>query len=288
MEAQNFEARKHLLEYDDVMNKQRVAIYGMRHNLLAGVEQKPYLLEVANELIGEDLQNFCGRDTHPDNWNVQGLRTAIRDRFGLDLQEEGIKTEELNFEELRIAIEDLLQKTYEGKESLVGPETMRHFERIVMLQLLDNLWKDHLLAMDHLKEGIGLRGYGQRDPLIEYKKESFEMFQDLMGRIEEESVRTMFLARIQTAEDHQRELAAQQVEMERRRQSELEAMREYEKDLERRKKKQAQQLHFSGAEDGSVQVQQVVRADTKVGRNDLCPCGSGKKYKRCHGTMAAE
>ena len=283
VEAQNFEARKHLLEYDDVMNKQREAIYGMRRRLLAGVEQKEYLLEIANDLAGADLENFCGRDKHPDNWNLQGLRQSLRDRFGIDMQQEGIKTDELNFDELTLAMEDLLKRKYEEKEQLVGEETMRHFERIVMLQIVDNMWKDNLLAMDHLKEGIGLRGYGQRDPLIEYKKESFDMFQDLMERIEEDSVKTMFLARIQTAEEHQREIEAQQEEMERRRHAELDAMRQYEHELDRRKKKQEQQLHFSGGDGSGVQVQQVVRNEDKVGRNDLCPCGSGKKYKKCHG-----
>ncbi len=278
VEAQHFESRKHLLEYDDVMNKQREAVYGMRRDLLAGLDQKEFLLGVAEAAIEADLAAYCGKDVHPDKWNLAGLRQSIKERFGIDYQD-SVEADTLNFEELHHALVDLLRAKYDEKEALIGAPQLRHFERIVMLQILDNLWKDHLLAMDHLKEGIGLRGYGQRDPLIEYKKESFDMFQDLMERIEGESVHTLFLARIQTREEQERELAS-------RREAEAQAMRDYEREMERRKQKQARELRFSGG-DAPAAVATVVRSEEKVGRNDPCPCGSGKKYKKCHGATDA-
>ncbi len=278
VEAQHFESRKHLLEYDDVMNKQREAVYGMRRDLLAGLDQKEFLLGVAEASVETDLETYCGKDVHPDKWNLAGLRQSFKERFGLDFQE-SVDADTLAFEELHHALVDLLRAKYDEKEALIGAPQLRHFERIVMLQILDNLWKDHLLAMDHLKEGIGLRGYGQRDPLIEYKKESFDMFQDLMERIEGESVHTLFLARIQTREEQERELVA-------RRDAEAQAMRDYEREMERRKQKQARELRFSGG-DSPAAVATVVRGEEKVGRNDPCPCGSGKKYKKCHGATDA-
>ena len=278
VEAQHFESRKHLLDYDDVMNKQREAIYGMRHDLLAGLDQKEFLLGVVDGIVSADLDTFCGRDVHPDKWNLAGLRQSIKERFGVDYQAEGLEADTLSFDQLHVGLMETLQKKYDEKETLLGAPQLRHFERIVMLQIVDNLWKDHLLAMDHLKEGIGLRGYGQRDPLIEYKKESFDMFQDLMQRIEEDSVRTLFLARIMTKEEQERELAARQ-------EAEAQAMRDYEREMERRKQKQARELRFSGAAE-ATQVATVVRNEEKIGRNDPCPCGSGKKYKKCHGITA--
>ncbi|MGN6592944.1 MAG: preprotein translocase subunit SecA [Terriglobales bacterium] len=275
VEAQHFESRKHLLEYDDVMNKQREAIYGMRHDLLAGLDQKEFLMGVSDGLVTADMESFCGKDVHPDKWNVAGLRQAVKEKFGIDFEGQ-IPVETLNYDEFHLAIMDLLEKKYSEKETLIGAPQMRQFERLVMLQILDNLWKDNLLAMDHLKEGIGLRGYGQRDPLIEYKKESFDMFQDLMDRIEGDSLRTVFLARIQTREEQEQELAQ-------RREAELQALRDYEREMERRKQKQARELRFSGGEEPTA-VATVVRNEDKVGRNDPCPCGSGKKYKKCHGS----
>src|SRR6185437_3862173 len=256
VEAQHFESRKHLLEYDDVMNKQREAVYGMRHDLLAGEDQKDFLLGVAEAAVEADLESFCGKDVHPDKWNLAGLRQSIKEKFGVDFQG-AVEAEALGFEELHHALLDLLRARYDEKEAIIGAAQLRRFERLVMLQILDNLWKDHLLAMDHLKEGIGLRGYGQRDPLIEYKKESFDMFQDLMERIESDSVRTLFHARIMTREEQERQVAAQQ-------EAEAQALRDYEKEMERRKQKQARELRFSGAAE-ATQVATVVRQDEKVG-----------------------
>ncbi len=276
VEARNFEQRKHLLEYDDVQNKQREYIYGMRRKLLAGEDQKEYLLSIAEDMIAADMATYCGgKDAHPDTWNVQGLREALRDRFGVDILAAGVKPEELDYGSLEGAIVETVTQHYQAKEQQLGEEAMRQFERIVLLQVVDNLWKDHLLGMDHLKEGIGLRGYGQRDPLIEYKKESFEMFEELQQRIEDDAVRTIFLAQIQTEEEQQRAV-----------EEEARTLREYQREMERRQRQQERELRFSGSDDGPV-VQQIIRGEAKTGRNDPCPCGSGKKYKKCHGAAAA-
>ncbi len=268
VEAQNFESRKHLLDYDDVMNKQREAVYGLRHDLLEERDQREYLNGVVEGILGELMGRFTPKDKHPDEWNTAGLRAALKEQFGADPQTAGVALQELNFDELQTALLDLLRDQYTAKETLLGAENMRRFERMIMLQILDNLWKDHLLSMDHLKEGIGLRGYGQRDPLIEYKKESFDMFQEMMDTFENDAVRTLYLAQVRTPEEEA---------------AEAERMQEYERQMERRRERQARELHFSGGDGNAQPVQQVIRTEAKVGRNDPCPCGSGKKYKRCHG-----
>ncbi len=294
VEARNFEQRKHLLEYDDVQNKQRMYIYDLRRRLLSGQDQKEYIFGIVDDLLANDLDNYCHKDAHPDTWNLQGLRQALRDRFGVDYVTAGIPAQELNRDELVPRLEDLLHARYDEKEHLLGAEAMRQFERMVLLQVVDNLWKDHLLGMDHLKEGIGLRGYGQRDPLIEFKKESFTMFEELQNSIEEDAVRTLFLAQIQTtdvAPGSNGLIAAPDFELDA---AELDgelvtpqgiSVREYRQEIERARRRQERELQFSGAEE-AVPVQQVIRAEEKVGRNDPCPCGSGKKYKKCHGQGA--
>ncbi len=197
VEAQNFEARKHLLEYDDVMNKQREAVYGLRRQLLEGLDQKELILEdYVREILGGLLDQYAGKDVHPEDWDTKALKNQIFTRFGVDLDKEGVDTDNLNRQELGDAIFDKLRERYESKESLIGPEAMRHHERIIMLSVLDQHWKDHLLSMDHLREGIGLRGYGQHDPLVEYKRESFDMFEAMMERFEEETVRYLYLMQV--------------------------------------------------------------------------------------------
>ena len=186
VEAQNFEARKHLLEYDDVMNKQREAVYGLRRQLLEGVDQKELILEdYVSGILSDVMDQFCGVKVHPDNWDIKGLKDAIFTRFGVDILAEGIKPESLSRQELGDAIFAKLKERYDAKEKLIGPDAMRYHERMIMLSVLDSQWKDHLRDMDHLKEGIGLRGYGQHDPLVEYKRESFDMFEAMMQRFQE-------------------------------------------------------------------------------------------------------
>lgn len=288
VEAQHFESRKHILEYDDVMNKQREAVYGLRRQLLEGVEQKELILDdyVAG-MVGEALDTFCPRNLHFDQWDMEGLRKNLLDNFGLDLAKRGVKAEELNRQELGDAIFDKLREIYEEKEKQLGPEGMRYHERMIMLSVLDTQWKDHLLNMDHLKEGIGLRGYAQHDPLVEYKRESFDMFESMMHRFQEDTVRYLFHMRIEEAPSVSAAIVASEdgeippSAMPPRRRAAT-SVDDLEEQFERRKKRELEQARMAGATNGN-KPQQVVRSGAKVGRNDPCPCGSGKKYKKCCG-----
>ena len=193
VEGQNFTVRKHLLEYDDVMNKQRETIYGQRRKILKGEDQHEYFVGLIDSLVDWMLDAHANKDKPPEEWDRTALRQAVLAQFGLDIEETlKIDWNTIVYEELRDALVKGLLATYEAKEKQLGP-FMREFERMILLQVIDSQWKDHLLEMDHLKEGIGLRGYGQKDPLIEYKKEGFEMFQSLLDRIEEDAVRYLFL-----------------------------------------------------------------------------------------------
>src|ERR1700704_5140924 len=183
VEAQNFESRKHVLEYDDVMNKQRVAVYGLRKELLSGIDQKELILEdYVASMVATALDRFAPRNIHADQWDIEGLNKHLVEQFGLDLQKQGIDAGQLNRQELGDQIFEKLKELYDAKEKQIGADAMRYHERMIMLSVLDTLWKDHLLSMDHLKEGIGLRGYGQHDPLVEYKRESFDMFEEMMQK----------------------------------------------------------------------------------------------------------
>jgi preprotein translocase subunit SecA len=282
VESQNFEARKHLLEYDDVMNKQREAVYGLRRQLLEGLDQKELILEdYVADILSELMDTYCGKDVHPEDWNVKGLKNALFTRFGVDILAEGIKPETLNRQEVGDAIFEKLKQRYEAKEQLIGAEAMRYHERMVMLSVLDSQWKDHLLSMDHLKEGIGLRGYGQHDPLVEYKRESFDMFEGMMGRFEEETVRYLYL--MQVLEPQAVGAPAEEGgDGGGRRRAAATTVDELEEAFQRRKRRELEQARMAGSGDYQP-VQQVVRSGAKVGRNDPCPCGSGKKYKKCCG-----
>ncbi len=193
VEGRNFSIRKHLLEYDDVMNKQRESIYKQRREILSGKDMKSYIFELIESLVDWFMDTHTNKDKDPDDWDVESLINAILSQFSLDLRELNIDWDTINFDELRDLTIKTLKNMYEEKEKIISENQMREFERIVLLQILDSQWKDHLLGMDYLKEGIGLRGYGQRDPLIEYKKESYDMFQSMMDRIEEEQIRYLFL-----------------------------------------------------------------------------------------------
>ncbi|MBO0911491.1 MAG: preprotein translocase subunit SecA [Acidobacteria bacterium] len=302
VEAQHFESRKHLLEYDDVMNKQREAVYGLRRQLLEGVDQKELILEdYLAGLLSDLLDQHAAAKVHPADWDIKGLKDAIFTRFGVDILREGIKAEALNRMELGDAIFDKLKERYEGKEKLIGPEAMRYHERMIMLSVLDQQWKDHLLNMDHLKEGIGLRGYGQKDPLVEYKRESFDMFEAMMQRFQEDTLRYLYLMQVITrqeagamatgggrSEDPGVALVrsgAGEGNGARSRQAVTTSVDDFEEAFQRRKRRELEQARMAGAGDRQP-VQQVVRSGAKVGRNDPCPCGSGKKYKKCCGANA--
>ncbi|MGB7555931.1 MAG: preprotein translocase subunit SecA [Candidatus Korobacteraceae bacterium] len=296
VEGQNFEARKHLLEYDDVMNKQRQAVYGLRQQLLEGIDQKELILEdYVREILGGLLDKYAAKEAHAEDWDIKSLKNQLFTRFGVDIAAEGIQAETLNRQELGDTIFDKLKERYEAKEKLIGPDAMRHHERIIMLSVIDQQWKDHLLSMDHLREGIGLRGYGQHDPLVEYKRESFDMFEAMMERFEEETVRYLYLMQVIEAPsrpvaqhaissgdfDGSNGQGASAFSTDGRRNRATTSMDDMEEAFQRRKRLELEQARMAGVGDAGT-VQQVVRGD-KVGRNDPCPCGSGKKYKKCCG-----
>jgi len=307
VEAQNFESRKHLLEYDDVNNKQRQAVYGMRRQLLEGQDQKERVMEMVRGLVQEFIDRRCPDNSHPDTWDLANLKTDVLSQYGYKIETSEFAS--MNRQEIEDAIVERLAQKYQEKEDLVGPDTMRQTERIIMLQVIDDQWKDHLLSMDHLKEGIHLRGYGQKDPLVEYKKESFILFQNMMDRIEDETLRYLFFLQVtrgdesglgpggagrpapvlpfpmddeeeEEDEEEQRRAAALAEQQKRAAQS---AVQDMTRKIQRDKEKEIAGLQFVGGGDGSaVTKKQVINSD-KVGRNDPCPCGSGKKYKKCHG-----
>ena len=292
VEGQNFESRKHLLEYDDVMNKQREAVYGLRRQLLQGVDQKDLILEeYVVSILGDLMEQFCALKTHPDDWDIKGLKDAIFTRFGVDILAEGIKADTLNRQELGDAIFEKLKERYEAKEKLIGPDAMRYHERMIMLSVIDQQWKDHLRDMDHLKEGIGLRGYGQKDPLVEYKRESFEMFEAMMQRAQEDTVRYLYLMQILERPTQVAATAGPEAEIEAEHSEDAigqrpprgvsTSMDDFVEASQRKKRRELEQARMAGAGE-TQQVQQVIRGE-KIGRNDPCHCGSGKKYKKCHG-----
>ena len=260
VEAQNFEARKHLLEYDDVMNKQRETIYSIRRSALEGKEQKDYALSVAEDIARELVDTFCPANEHPEKWNVTQFAAEVQNQYGIDVKVAGIDPSKMNHAELGDTLVERVKERYAEKEKLFGEQMMRWLERRIILDIVDTQWKDHLLTLDHLKEGIGLRGYGQKDPLVEFKKEAFTLFEDMMGRIDTETVRYLFLVQPARPEDQAKE-------------------------IERRQRRQQQEMQLQA---GAAQAEQPkpVRTGAKVGRNDPCPCGSGKKYKKCHGAAA--
>jgi preprotein translocase subunit SecA len=193
VEGHNFSIRKHLLEYDDVMNKQRETIYKQRKEILEGKDMKEYIQELVATLVDWLMENHTNKDQSPEDWDVEGFKKAIASQFHLNIEELSLDWKTITHDELREKILKTLKNIYEEKERIIGEERMREFERVILLQIIDSQWKDHLLAMDYLKEGIGLRGYGQRDPLIEYKKESYDMFQAMLDRVEEDAIRYLFL-----------------------------------------------------------------------------------------------
>jgi len=271
VEGRNFETRKHLLEYDDVMNKQRETIYGLRRQLMEEPDQREYLVGetgVARDLLGDLTKQYLDPNQSPDEWDVENYKVQIHTIYALDGDAEGIDFRNLASPEIEDLIWEKLKAKYAEKENQIGEEAMRTYERIIMLNIIDAQWKDHLLALDHLKQGIGLVGYGQKDPLVEYKKESFDMFQAMLDRIDTTTIRSLFNLQV----------VAEQAPTELQR---------------RRAAARRLSMNFTGPNQGAAaageesgKVKTVVRAQPKVGRNDPCPCGSGKKYKKCHGAMA--
>jgi preprotein translocase subunit SecA len=289
VEAQNFESRKHLLEYDDVMNKQREAVYGLRRQMLEGVDQKDLILEdYVSGMLGDLMHLYMPEGKHVDEWDYEGLKKEIMSRFVVDIGSEK-ELASLNRQELGDKVFEMLRARYEEKEKMLGTDAMRYHERMLMLSVLDQLWKEHLLNMDHLKEGIGLRGYGQKDPLVEYKRESFEMFEEMMQRFQEDTARYLFSMQIVSERGGRQEPVTIDPDAVHTggngARPPATSLDEIEKEFQRKKRKELEQARMAGA--GAMEeVVQVRRGGDKVGRNDPCPCGSGKKYKKCHGAAA--
>jgi preprotein translocase subunit SecA len=319
VETQNFESRKHVLEYDDVMNKQREAVYGLRRQLMEGVDQKQLITDdYVSTILSNIIDENAPEKAHPDEWKTDALFSQLYDVFGAHFENE-IDTTALNRHELGESIFEKLRARYDIKEQILGAPAMRYHERIVMLSVLDGLWKDHLLAMDHLKEGIGLRGYAQQDPLVAYKKESFEMFEAMMMRFQEDTARHLFRMQIigpdgQPIETPEQLAAAQaaQIPQPVAQQAGLPSstlaagattpppqgkpassrapsttIDSLEREFQRKKQRELELARAaSSAASSDNGASSPRRAGEKVGRNDKCPCGSGKKFKNCHGADA--
>ena len=296
VEAQNFSVRKHLLEYDDVMNKQRESVYALRRELLEGkihlteeetVDSREYLVTLAEELLDSTVDRYAGDNVEEEDRDDGALKAAIGEIYGLEIDEINVDTEALGAGALSDALWKPVLDKYERKEALVPIEILRRIERDIMLQIVDAQWKDHLYSLDHLKEGIGLRGYGQRDPLVEYKKESFALFQAMKDRIEEEIVR--YLWRLTPVRGDDPEAAeVRQPPPRRAPQVTLSAQQAPPPSPfgaigsgNAAAPPEAPRPARTGGDDV---IKQVKREEPKVGRNDPCPCGSGKKYKKCHGS----
>jgi preprotein translocase subunit SecA len=298
VEAQNFAVRKHLLEYDDVMNKQRESVYSLRRELLEGkikltegepVNSREYLITLAEELLDSTVTTYADPEIEDEARDYDAMRAAVADIYGVEVADlEGVELDGLTAEGISDALWPVVLAKYERKEAMIPTEILRRVERDIMLQIVDSQWKDHLYSLDHLKEGIGLRGYGQKDPLVEYKKESFALFTAMKDRIEEEIVRYLWRLTPVLSEDGELPEPVRQP-----------ARRPPQVTLSGPSTSAAASpfgaIRGSGSASavaepprpartgGDDAVRQVKREEPKVGRNDPCPCGSGKKYKKCHG-----
>jgi len=300
VEAQNFDARKHLLEYDDVMNKQREAIYSIRRSALEGKDQRDYVIGIAEDIARELVETYCGRDLHPSQWNTTQFLAEVNSEFGIDAKAAGADPASLNHDQLADAIAEAVAKKYEDKEKQLTPDLMRWLERRIILDVVDSQWKDHLLSLDHLKEGIGLRGYGQKDPLVEFKKEAFVLFEDMIARIDNETVRYLYNVQVQMEGSPAaggppqavaqrpapaRPFAAAASAAARVNDEPAAPLPAFAREMERKQQRQEKEMQYQSSA-AQAEPPKPVRAGAKVGRNDPCPCGSGKKYKKCHGVNA--
>ncbi len=276
VEARNFETRKHVLKYDDVMNRQRETIYGLRRQLMFEPEHREYLLGdqgVARDLLHDLTQSFLNPQASPDTWDVDTYAAEIESIYRVDpAKDADVDFRRMNPDQVEEAVWKKAISDYEEKEKLAGAESLRAYERYIMLNIIDSQWKDHLLSIDHLKQGIGLVGYGQKDPLVEYKKQSFDMFQDMLDRIDTQTTRALFNLEIVVKDE----------------QEEIERLERLE---QQRARKQAAGMAFTGAmataatagDTEEVRHTPFKRDQPKVKSNEPCYCGSGKKFKKCHG-----
>jgi len=302
VEAQNFAVRKHLLEYDDVMNKQRESVYTLRREILEGKihlsedeisDERGYVLATAEELFDDRIDLFTGKDIEQEDWDLAALGRELTQLFALDEMDlRGI--DQMGSQELRDHLWAKVVAKYEDKEKLVPRDILTRVERDIMLQIVDQQWKDHLYSLDHLKEGIGLRGYGQRDPLVEYKKESFALFQDMRTRIEEEIVRYLWWLKPVVERDGGEPRVAVPARPAPKRPAALSYNNPQEQPKSIFAGGAAPPPAPAGVDDlvqdrqparvgGDDVIKTVKREEPKIGRNDPCWCGSGKKFKKCHG-----
>ena len=276
VEARNFETRKHVLKYDDVMNRQRETIYGLRRQLMFQENHRDYLLGesgVARDLLHDLTQSFLNPQVKPDEWDVDTYAAEIESIYAVDpAKDADVDFRRMNADEVEEAIWKKAIVNYEEKEKLAGGESLRAYERYIMLNIIDTQWKDHLLSIDHVKQGIGLVGYGQKDPLVEYKKQSFDMFQDMLDRIDTQTAKALFNLEIVVRDEQEEMQRLERLEMQRAR-------------------RQAAGMAFTGAmatataagDTEAVRHTPFKRDQPKIKPNDPCYCGSGKKFKKCHG-----
>ncbi|MEE4240486.1 MAG: preprotein translocase subunit SecA [Desulfopila sp.] len=263
VEGHNFDIRKHLLEYDDVMNKQREVIYQQRREVLGSDNVAEVVADMRDELIDNVIAEFAQDKLESEDWNWDGFEERMMEYFHIQPNWTDDDRKDLNRELFRDRIADLVGRAYAAQEERNSPEAQRHLERVILLQMVDNHWKDHLLSMDHLKEGIGLRGYGQKNPLDEYKKEGFDLFHTMIETVKVQTISTLMRVRVVQEQD----------------------VEKFEEE-QRRKKEQQMRLNKGPAGAESNEPHTIKRDGDKIGRNDPCPCGSGKKYKKCHGKIS--
>ncbi len=278
VEARNFETRKHVLKYDDVMNRQRETIYGLRRQLMFEPEHREYLLGengVARDLLHDLTHSFLSTETGPDKWEVDTYAAEIENIYAIDpAKDADVDFKGMNADQIEDAIWEKAKSNYEAKEKLAGDDSLRAYERYIMLNIIDSQWKDHLLSIDQVKQGIGLVGYGQKDPLVEYKKQSFDMFQDMLDRIDTNTTKSLMHLEIVVKDEQQEIERLERLEMQRAR-------------------RQAAGMAFTGAMAGAevagaeaARHTPFVRDTPKMKPNEPCYCGSGKKFKKCHGAGA--
>ncbi len=304
VEGRNFDIRKHLLEYDDVMNRQREEIYRMRKEILTGalrakVEDeaageemtktltlREYALNLAEDVAEDYVDRHCPAAKDPSEWDLDALDKICDETFGVRPTELGLGKDEANAE-LKEKLKAVIHDVYKAKETELGSQVLGEYEKYFMLQTVDTLWKDHLLALDHLKEGIGLRGYGQRDPLVEYKKESFQLFEAMKEAVEEQMLQYLYRFEVVKQEAQRDRGQAELVHAGGAGGSGSAASRQAAAELAKKQQQRQKNLQYQGAHDptagGDFSVETVRTSGPKVGRNDPCPCGSGKKFKKCHG-----
>ncbi len=270
VEGRNFDIRKQLLEYDDVANDQRKVVYELRDELMSAENISDMIEQNRIDVLTAVMDEYIPPQSLEDMWDIQGLEERLKNDFDLPLPVQTWLDEDdkLYEEALRERILEQAVTVYKAKEEAVGETVMRNFEKSVMLQTLDTLWKEHLAAMDHLRQGIHLRGYAQKNPKQEYKRESFELFEGLLESLKTDVITILSKVRVQQQEEVER------MEAQRRAQAE-----------EAARHAQAQHANADGSPEQDDDHQPMVRDERKVGRNEPCPCGSGKKYKQCHGKI---